>query len=215
MEDITNALNNFTLSVENKTNIVSVQNYLSLLIAQINIFYYKNNFFNNQSCNSTNNSITLQQLEEVSEKIRNIYPKYIELRKEQFKTNYINKLECNKKPEGLLENIDRSNKIQSIISDLSDLLYFPASNMMDDSSTTSTTSTTSIPSISTPTSQTNSELSNKLQNLNKSTIFLIMVIVLIIIIVILIIAYYLTKKFRVKKSDAITNATDAATDSEA
>ena len=209
MEDITNALNNFTLSVENKTNIVSVQNYLSLLIAQINIFYYKNNFFNNQSCNSTNNNVTLQQLEEVSEKIRNIYPKYIELRKEQFKINYINKLECNKKPEGLLENIDRSNKIQSIISDLSDLLYFPASNMIDDSSTTSTLK----PILST--SQTNSELSNKLQNLNKSTIFLIMVIVLIIIIVILIIAYYLTKKFRVKKSDAITNATDAATDSEA
>jgi hypothetical protein len=210
MEDITNALNNFTLSVENKTNIVSVQNYLSLLIAQINIFYHKNNFFNNLSCNSTNNNITLQQLEEVSEKIRNIYPKYIELRKEQFKTNYINKLECNKNPEGLLQNIDRSNKIQSIISDLSDLLYFPANNMINDSSSIQTTPTTPT----TP-SQTNSELSNKLQKLNKSTIFLIMVIVLIIIIVILIIAYYLTKKFRVKKSDAITNATDAASDSEA
>jgi hypothetical protein len=130
MDEINIALNKFIQSVNNKNDINTMNNNLALLIAKMNIFYYKNNFFNNaQSCNENNLSLTLAELEKVAEQIRNIYPKFMELKKENFKNVYINKLNCNKTPGELLKNIDKSNKVQSIITDLSDLLYFKTSDV--------------------------------------------------------------------------------------
>jgi hypothetical protein len=130
MDEINTALNKFIQSVNDKNDINTMNNNLALLIAKMNIFYYKNNFFNNgQSCNENNLNVTLIELEKVAEQIRNIYPKFMELKKENFKNVYINKLNCNKTPGELLKNIDKSNKIQSIITDLSDLLYFKTSDV--------------------------------------------------------------------------------------
>ncbi len=130
MDEINVALNKFIQSVNNKNDINTMNNNLALLIAKMNIFYYKNNFFNNaKSCNENNLNVTLVELEKVAEQIRNIYPKFMELKKENFKDVYINKLNCNKTPGELLKNIDKSNKIQSIITDLSDLLYFKTSDV--------------------------------------------------------------------------------------
>ncbi len=130
MDEINVALNKFIQSVNNKNDINTMNNNLALLIAKMNIFYYKNNFFNNsKSCNENNLNVTLIELEKVAEQIRNIYPKFMELKKENFKNVYINKLNCNKTPGELLKNIDKSNKIQSIITDLSDLLYFKTSDV--------------------------------------------------------------------------------------
>ena len=130
MDEINIALNKFIQSVNNKNDINTMNNNLALLIAKMNIFYYKNNFFNNsKSCNENNLNLTLIELEKVAEQIRNIYPKFMELKKENFKNVYINKLNCNKTPGELLKNIDKSNKIQSIINDLSDLLYFKTSDV--------------------------------------------------------------------------------------
>jgi hypothetical protein len=130
MDEINNALNKFIQSIDNKNDINTINNNLSLLIARMNIFYYKNNFFNNSTnCNETNINVTLAELEKIAEEIRNIYPKFMDLKKENFRNVYINKLNCNKTPGDLLKNIDKSNKIQSIITDLSDLLYFKTSDV--------------------------------------------------------------------------------------
>ena len=130
MEDINTALNAFTESINKKEDIGKIQNNLSLLIGQINIYYYKLNFFNNaESCSGVSSGVTLTELEKVSEKLRNIYPTFIELRKQKMKEIYIDKLQCNSNPTILLSNIDRSNKIQSIMSDLSDLLHFNQSDV--------------------------------------------------------------------------------------
>ena len=152
MDEINVALNKFIQSVNNKNDINTMNNNLALLIAKMNIFYYKNNFFNNgEGCKENNLNVTLIELEKVAEQIRNIYPKFMELKKENFRNVYINKLNCNKTPGDLLKNIDKSNKIQSIITDLSDLLYFktndvPEMILTNDGSNVSLTSKSSLSS---------------------------------------------------------------------
>jgi hypothetical protein len=123
MEELKKSVENFIKSVENSSDIVVVQNNLSLLIAQLNIFYYKNIFLNKNSC-SFDNSLKLNELDDISNKIRNIYPKYIELRKIHFKKTFIDKLQCNKNPNELIDNITRSNKLQKMMTNLTELLYF-------------------------------------------------------------------------------------------
>jgi hypothetical protein len=144
MEDIRNTLNLFTKSIERKDNIVIIYNYLSLLIAQMNTLYYKNNFFNSTSnCDETDKNLLLSELNAVSEKIRNLYPSFIQLRKEQFKNIFINKLECYKKSNDLLKNIEKSNKIQSMLTDLTNLLQV-------DSNTTSVPVASPPPPVTAP-----------------------------------------------------------------
>jgi hypothetical protein len=139
MDEINISVNNFINSIENKENINNIQNNLSLLIGQINLFYYKYNVLNIESCKQINDNVTLKELDTISDKIRNIYPKFVELRKEQFKENYINKLNCDKKPIEIIDNITRTNKIQSMLTDLTELLYiFPIENKEDNKLSTGT-----------------------------------------------------------------------------
>lgn len=125
MEDINNSLDNFIESVENKEDINVVNNNLSLLVAQLNIFYYKNNFFNNISnCNETNPSLSMQYLETVSQKVKDIYPKYMELKNDQYQNIYIRNLKCDNTNSDYTKNIDKTNKIHNILNDITDLLEF-------------------------------------------------------------------------------------------
>jgi hypothetical protein len=167
MEELNNAVDNFIKSIENNDNINMIQNNLSLLIGQVNIFYYKYNFLNDTtSCEGTNNNITLGKLEEISTRIRNIYPKFIELRKKQFKTHFIDKLKCDQQPNILSENINKTNKMQSMITNLSELLYFD------------------------PNMQNNTNL----MKVEKFPLMLIMLIALIVLILIIVFIVYLYKK---------------------
>lgn len=177
MEDIRNTLNLFTKSIERKDNIVVIYNYLSLLIAQMNTLYYKNNFFNNTAnCDETDKNLLLSELTAISEKIRNLYPSFIQIRKEQFKNIFINKLECYKKSNDFLKNIEKSNKIQSMLSDLTDLLEI-------DSNTTNTpvpappapltapsTATVTAPATATPVTATPVTAVNVPANVNSPVI---------------------------------------------
>jgi hypothetical protein len=191
MEEIINSANIFVKSIENNDNINTIQNYLSLLIGQINIFYYKYNFLNSQTCTKIDNNINNEQLEQISEQIRNIYPKFVELRKKQFKEIYLDKLECNKKPIDLIDNITRTNKIQSMLSDLSDLLYFNSSEIIKEDE---------------------SIISNKIMNISNVTnkltsgsIVITFVIVVVVFILIILVVILLIKKYRVKNTDNMLN----------
>lgn len=188
MEDIRNTLNLFTKSIERKDNIVTIYNYLSLLIAQMNSLYYKNNFFNSTStCDETDKSLLLSELNAVSEKIRNLYPSFIQLRKEQFKNIFVNKLECYKKSNEFLKNIEKSNKIQSMLSDLTDLLVVdsnttnspiatPPAPVIKPSELPIFTPTPTTPSApSTPSTPTNNE-SSKLSSNSKTGLIIFFVI---------------------------------------
>ncbi len=186
MDEINIALNKFIQSVNNKSDINTTNNNLALLIAKMNIFYYKNNFFNNgESCKENNLNVTLIELEKIAEQIRNIYPKFMDLKKENFRNVYINKLNCNKTPGDLLKNIDKSNKIQSIITDLSDLLYFktndvPEMILSNDGVNVTSTSTSSLSS-------------------NKLLMYMLIAIGIVLFIILLI---YL---FKNKKTNNMTN----------
>ncbi len=186
MEEITTSFNNFIKSIENNDNINTIQNNLSLLIGQINIFYYKYNFLNSETCTKIDNNITLEQLEKISEQIRNIYPKFVEIRKAQFKNIYLDKLQCNNNPIELIDNISRTNKIQSMLSDLSDLLYFNSSDMINEKNININNS--NIISIS--------NINDKIKS---SSILFIMLIILIVFVIIIFLALFLIKKYKDKK----------------
>ena len=190
MEEIIISANNFVKSVEEKQNINTIQNNLSLLIGQINILYYKYTFINSESCAKINNDITIEKLEQISEQVRNIYPKFVELRKAQFKTVFLDKLQCNNTPTVLIDNITRTNKIQSMLSDLTDLLYF---NSNDVEFNIEESNTKNILNIT----------NNKLKS---SSIVLIFILVIVIFIIIVLLAIFLLKKFKPKPEDIVTNA---------
>jgi len=125
MEDINSSLETFIESVERKEDINVVNNNLSLLVAQLNIFYYKNNFFNNISnCNETAPNLSMQYLESVSQQIKDIYPKYMDLKNDQYENIYIRNLKCDKTNSDYTKNIDKTNKIHDIINDITELLEF-------------------------------------------------------------------------------------------
>ncbi len=186
MEEITTSFNNFIKSIENNDNINTIQNNLSLLIGQINIFYYKYNFLNSETCTKIDNNITLEQLEKISEQIRNIYPKFVEIRKAQFKNIYLDKLQCNNNPIELIDNISRTNKIQSMLSDLTDLLYFNSSDMINEKNIN--ISNSNIISIS--------NINDKIKS---SSILFIMLIILIVFVIIVFLALFLIKRYKDKK----------------
>ncbi len=186
MEEITTSFNNFIKSIENNDNINTIQNNLSLLIGQINIFYYKYNFLNSETCTKIDNNITLEQLEKISEQIRNIYPKFVEIRKAQFKNIYLDKLQCNNNPIELIDNISRTNKIQSMLSDLTDLLYFNSSDMINEKSININNS--NIISIS--------NINDKIKS---GSILFIMLIILVVFVIIVFLALFLIKRYKDKK----------------
>ena len=190
MEEIIISANNFVKSVEDKQNINTIQNNLSLLIGQINILYYKYTFINSESCAKINNDITIEKLEQISEQIRNIYPKFVELRKAQFKTVFLDKLQCNNNPTVLIDNITRTNKIQSMLSDLTDLLYFNSNDI----------------EFNIEQSNTKNILNITNDKLKTSSIVLIFILVIVIFIIIVLLAIFLLKKFRPKPGDIVTNA---------
>jgi hypothetical protein len=130
MDDLKKNVDMFIDSIENNNDINVIQNNLSLLIAQINIFYYKYNILNNKSC-SSETIIDLNDLDNISKKIRNIYPKFVELRKTHFKKIFIDKLQCDRNPTELIDNITRSNKVQKMISDLTELLYIDSNSILN------------------------------------------------------------------------------------
>jgi hypothetical protein len=188
MEEIINSANNFVKSIENKDNINTIQNNLSLLIGQINILYYKYTFINSESCAKVNNDITIEKLEQISEQVRNIYPKFVELRKEQFRKTFLDKLQCNNTPTVLIDNITRTNKIQSMMSDLTDLLYFNSNDIgefnIEESNTKNLLNIRNI--------------NNKLTS---GSVFLIFILVIVIFIIIVLLVIFLLKKFRPKTGE--------------
>ena len=192
MEEIIISANNFVKSIENKDNINTIQNNLSLLIGQINILYYKYTFINSESCTKINNDITIDKLEQISEQIRNIYPKFVELRKEQFRKTFLDKLQCNNTPTVLIDNITRTNKIQSMLSDLTDLLYFN-SNDIDISEF----------NIDQNNKKNLVNVSNINTKLKSGSIVFIFIVVIVIFIIIVLVAIYLLKKFKPKTENTL------------
>lgn len=134
MEELKKNVKYFISSIENKNDIIVVQNNLLLLIAQINVFYYKYNYLNNRKCLS-DAGFTINDLNEISKQIREVYPKFVELRKSQFKRIFIDELKCNSAPNDLIDNITRSNKIQKMITELTELMYYDQNEQTTSNST--------------------------------------------------------------------------------
>jgi hypothetical protein len=199
MEEIIISANNFVKSIENKDNINTIQNNLSLLIGQINILYYKYTFINSESCTKINNDITIDKLEEISEQIRNIYPKFVELRKEQFKKTFLDKLQCNNTPTILIDNITRTNKIQSMLSDLTDLLYFNSNEISDFDIDIEENNNKNLVNIS-----------NINTTLKSGSIILIFILVIVIFIIIVLLAIYLLKKFKPKTGNTLNTTVNTS-----
>lgn len=185
MDDLKKNVDIFINSIENNSNINVIQNNLSVLIAQINIFYYKYNILNNKTC-LNENQINLADLDIISKKIRNIYPKFVELRKAHFKKIFIDKLQCDKNPNGLIDNITRSNKVQKMITDLTELLYVDSNSIIQ---------------------QNNNSTLIKSQGMKTSSIFIIIITVLVILAIIIFIGY---KYYKVYKQTKTTGTSEAA-----
>lgn len=175
MEELKKNVDVFVKSIEDNTDINVIQNNLSLLIAQINIFYYKYNILNNKSCSNDTN-INLSDLDNISKKIRNIYPKFVELRKAYFKKIFIDKLQCDKNPNGLIDNITRSNKVQRMITELTELLYID-SNLTNG-------------------------FSNSISKKNYGKVILIIFVILVILAVIIFLSYHYYKIYKQKGTTA-------------
>lgn len=182
MEELKNNVDVFIKSIENNSDMIVIQNNLSLLISQINIFYYKYNILNNNSC-SSETIINLNDLDNISIKIRNIYPKFVELRKAHFKKIFIDKLQCDKNPNGLIDNITRSNKIQKMITDLTELLYTDSYSLLN---------------------QTNNKLIVQSKKISLARIIITTIIILIISAIIIFVTYkYYKQKITDEKSEAV------------
>jgi hypothetical protein len=193
MDDLKKNVDNFIDSIENNSDINVIQNNLSLLIAKINIFYYKYNILNNKSC-SSETIINLNDLDNISKKIRNIYPKFVELRKAHFKKIFIDKLQCDRNPTVLIDNITRSNKVQKMISDLTELLYVDSNSILNKNS------------------------NNNMNNMNRvkykkskfSLIFFITFCSLIILGIIIFFAYKYYEHRKKNKTTAVSEVSDSA-----
>lgn len=183
MDNLKKNVDIFINSIENNGDMIVIQNNLSVLIAQINIFYYKYNILNNKTC-LNENQIKLDELDDISKKIRNIYPKFVELRKAHFKKIFIDKLQCDKNPNGLIDNITRSNKVQKMITDLTELLYIDSNSILEKNNY--------------------QMLQSKIKT---SSIFIIIITVLIILAIIIFIGY---KYYKVYKKTNSTGTSEAA-----